>query len=105
MSLRLIASEIARRKFVEVNQAFLYVGIGALGTWLNQSCSVSVEAPASRTEALSAESFSKIAGVTVLIKWTSPRLYRIASISGFCSISSRIESRYGSCFPAASFFQ
>src|SRR6478609_515419 len=65
---RLMASEIARRKFVEVNQAFLYAARGEPGAWLNQSCSVSVEAPASRTNALSADSFSKMAGDTVLIR-------------------------------------
>ena len=60
-------SETARRKAVDVNHACLYAGMGAVAVWLNHSCSVSVEAPTSRTRAASsADNFSNTAGETIL---------------------------------------
>src|SRR5215813_14705364 len=48
MSSRLIASEMARRKFAERNQAFLNEGSGDLATWLNHMNSLSSDGPESR---------------------------------------------------------
>src|ERR1035438_6997619 len=48
-SSRLMASERARRKLVERNQARLYSGMGAFATWLNHMKSESSEGPASCT--------------------------------------------------------